>query len=449
VLAALERELEGEPFVAIGVHSPKFPNERDADMVRQAVRRYGITHPVVVDSGMEIWRRFGVRAWPTLVLLDAEGRVAATGSGEPDRGPLLAAVRGLLDDARELGLLAGGPPAVRREPPAAGSLSYPGKVVADGDRVYVSDTGHNQVVVASLAEGEVARIGSGEPGLADGPFAEARFSHPNGLALVGGDLLVADTGNHALRRVDLAAGTVGTVAGTGEKGRGIRREAGPASAIALRSPWDLAWDGSLLYVAMAGAHQIWFYDPAAGEAGPFAGTGREACVDGPAGQAAFAQPSGLALLGAVLWVADSEVSSVRAVEGLSARPWVRLAAGSGDLFGFGDRDGPAVDALFQHPIGIAPGDGVLYVADSYNHKVRVLDPAEETVRTLFGGRGPERVEEVYPALPLPPAGPFVPAFHEPEGLWLAGDELLVADTNNHRIVAVRLDDGSRRVLLGG
>ena len=431
MLAALERELDGEPFLVIGVHSPKFPNERDEEMVRQAVRRYGVTHPVVVDPGRAIWDEFGVSGWPTLVLLDAEGRIAAAGSGEPDLDSLRAAVRELIDQAT---VAPDGPLPLRPEPAAPGSLSYPGKVIAAGGRVFVADTGHDQVVVSDLDGRELQRI--------DG------FRHPNGLALVDETLYVADTGTHTVRRVDLGTGAVETVAGTGAMGTGM--PAGPRSArkTPLRSPWDLAWDGELLYFAMAGSHQIWFYDLAIDKTGPFAGTGHELRRDGPAAQAAFAQPSGLALLDGSLYVADSEISSVRVIDDLGGWPTVRTVCGSGELFGFGDRDGDGEEALLQHPIGVAAGDGVVYVADSFNHKVKVVDPETGSCTTLYGNGEPERLAELFPGAPLGPASPGEPGFFEPEGLAVADGVLYIADTNNHRVLAIDLASGARSVLLG-
>lgn len=449
MLAAVERELEGEPFVAIGVHSPKFANERDPEMVREAVRRYGVTHPVVVDSGHAVWSQYGVNAWPTLVLIDAEGSVAAAGSGEPDRETLLRGVRRLLDEGRAKGLLTDKPLPLRREPAPAGSLAYPGKVIAAGERVIVADTGHDQVVVADAEGTELFRIGCGEPGFADGGFGEAALHHPNGLALAGEALYIADTGNHALRAADLSAQTVTTVAGTGSMGQGPGMRPGPGREVALRSPWDLAWDGERLYVAMAGSHQIWLFDPVSGVAGPYAGTGREIRLDGPARSASFAQPSGLALLGAVLYVADSEISSIRSISDLGGAPVVRTVCGSGELFGFGDRDGAGERALLQHPIGIAAGAGVLYVADTFNHKIKEVDPATGGCTTLFGNGEPERLPELVSGEALRRADPATPAFFEPEGVAWRDGELLIADTNNHRVLAVNLADGSRRVLIGG
>ena len=143
-----------------------------------------------------------------------------------------------------------------------------------------------------------------------------------GMVLAGDTLYVADTGNHAVRALDLASGRLTMVAGP-----------------PLRSPWGLAWDGRRLFIANAGTHQIWVYDPGLAQALPFAGTGVEGGRDGDARDASFAQPSGLALMDGVLYVADAETSSIRAISDLEGRPEVRTICGAGDLFGFGeDRD---------------------------------------------------------------------------------------------------------------
>ncbi len=235
MLAAVEQDLADEPFVVVGVHSPKFPTEADAAMVLQAVRRHGVTHPVVVDAGHRIWDEFGVRAWPTLVVVGPDGVVVGAAGGEPDREPLLAALRQVLDAQRDL--LRPGPLPLRPEAAPPGSLAFPGGIAVGDDEVYVADTGHHQIVVCDPRGREVRRYGSGAPGLVDGTDL-ARFSHPHGLAVAGGTLVVADTGNHAVREVDLATGAVTTIAGTGARGRDLAGGTA-ARATALRSPWDV------------------------------------------------------------------------------------------------------------------------------------------------------------------------------------------------------------------
>ncbi len=428
----------------VGVHSAKFPNEREAASLREAVARLRIGHPVVNDADFAIWQRYAVRAWPTLVLVDPEGYVVGGVSGEGHGAELREAIARLVADARAAGRLAAGPRpfALARGAPAAGrramprtALAFPGKLLAEaqGNRLFVSDTGRHRVVVADQSGSILDVAGAAdEPGLADGPFEAARFREPQGLALVGPHLYVADTGNHAVRRLHLGDRTVETVAGTG------RQQIGPPRAgagredprlVALNSPWDCLAAGRWLYIAMAGCHQLWrlaIDGPARLE--PFAGTGREQLVDGPRDRAGFNQPSGLATDGRVLYVADSEASAVRAVD-LDGGRLVRTIVGAG-LFEFGDVDGTADAVRLQHPLGIAYAGGVLYVADTYNHKVKRLFPAVRGVSTWLGTGRPGRGEGS-------PAALF-----EPSGLSVAWGRLFVADTNNHRVVSADLATGT-------
>lgn len=452
VLSAAEAALVDEPVVVIGVHSPKFPAEADAALVCEAIRRYGITHPVVVDPGKAIWDAYAVRSWPTLVLLRPDGTIAGQAAGEPDLEPLLSAIRAVLAEQpdRLLRDARGGPgiPA-RPEPAAAGVLAFPGGLaLAGSSALLVADTGHHQILVCGLDGRERWRIGSGTPGLVDGPAGSARLHHPRGLAVDGDVAWVADTGNHAVRRVDLSTGTVTTAAGTGRRGRGS--VPGPALATDLRSPWDVAvGPGGEVVLAMAGSHQLWAV--AGGQARVLAGTGREGRRDGPLGVAAFAQPSGLAATAdGALHVADSEISAVRRVAGGA----VSTLAG-GDLFDFGLVDGPGEVARFQHPVGIAAAvggalDGLLLVADTLNHAVRAVDPATGDVRTLAGDGTPfdAALALLERRSPVPVDARAGPALREPEAVVWDGTRILVADTDNHRVVAVDPGSGAVEVVVG-
>jgi sugar lactone lactonase YvrE len=450
VLAAVERELAGEPVVVIGVHSPKFPTEGDAERVRDAVRRHGIGHPVVVDTGHDVWSSYAIRSWPTLVVVGADGVIVGASSGEPDREPLLAALHGVLAEQRDL--LVHDPLPVRVEPPPPGSLAFPGGIAVAGDGgIWVADTGHHQIVELAPDGTERRRIGSGRPSLRDGAPADAAFSHPHGLALDGDRLVIADTGNHAVREVAVGTGAVSTLAGTGRRGRSS--DAGPASRTDLRSPWDVAVhpEGAVL-VAMAGSHQLWGVE--GGMAAVVAGSGREARVDGDAQTAAFAQPSGLAwdtsASAPTLYVADSEISAVRRVT-FGGAVAVTTVAG-GDLFDFGDVDGSGDEARFQHPVGVGTGPGGhVLVADTLNHKVRSVDPATGEVRTLFGDGEPlDTAIAELEGRPVLPSDARMAAFaSEPEAVAWDGTRVLVCDTGNHRVLAIDPGCGVVEVLAGG
>jgi DNA-binding beta-propeller fold protein YncE len=426
-----------DQLVVIGVHSPKFPHERGLDAVRHAVWRHRVSHPVVNDAEQAIWRHYAVRAWPTRVLIDPSGYIVGMASGEGHDADFDRLIRDQIALARAAGTLREGPLAGLRPeapPPAPGGLWYPGKVLADAasNRLFVADSGHHRVVIATL-DGTVLDVaGTGTAGAADGDFGTAAFDAPQGLALDGETLYVADTGNHLIRTLDLAARRVTTWLGTGRQAAwgsagGVGRQA------ALNSPWDLALAGPTLYVAMAGTHQVWATDRASGVIAPHAGSSAEGLHDNVRPRAALAQPSGLALGDAgLLYVADAEVSAVRAVEpGPKGR--VRTLVGRG-LFTYGDRDGTGPDVRLQHPLGVAFDRGRLYVADTFNHKIRLLDPQSLAVRTLAGiGR---------PGLADGDPG----ALAEPGGLSVAGDRLYIADTNNHLIRVLNLTTGALTTL---
>ncbi len=421
-LARVEEHFKGRPVVVVGVHSNKFTNEAEAANVRAAILRYGIRHPVVVDEGHRIWDAYAVRAWPTLMFVDAGGRVVGRIEGETDAAAIIDVVDRLLAEGQAAGLLAAGPPELRpeRTVPSMSGLAFPGKVLADaaGGRLFIADSGHNRVIQAALGGSIAAVYGSGEPGLKDGDAQTARFRNPQGMALdaAAGLLFVADTDNHALRQIDLKSGAVTTLAGTGRLGND-RRGGAAGTAQPLNSPWDLALRGGTIYIAMAGSHQLWAYDRAGRLAGALAGNGREALVDGTWTQASLAQPSGLSLTGGRLYFADSEASAVRYVDLADGR--VHTLIGEG-LFHFGDRDGRLDLALLQHPLGVAADGRFVYVADTYNHKIKRIDPAAGQIATIYGGAR---------------------ELDEPGGLSLADGRLYIADTNHHRIVA--LDPASR------
>lgn len=425
-LTKLEEEFANE-LVVVGVHSAKFSNEQDTDNIRNAVARYNIRHPVVNDSEMKIWRTYGARAWPTLVLIDPEGFVIGSVSGEGNYELLRTAIGKLVAYHKVKGTLDGKPKkfALEIDKLKKTPLLYPGKVVVDPkvDRMFIADSGHNRVIVANASAGKVDHvIGSGKMGLRDGDFVACEFDDPQGIAFAGDILYVADRRNHAIRRIDLANKTVKTVAGTGKQGYG-RSANGPGTKVDLASPWDVLLVGSDLYIAMAGLHQIWKLDTASGIVAPFAGSGREDIINGTRAEAALAQPSGLATDGTHLFVADSEVSAIRAI-GIN-KDVVKSLVGEG-LFVFGDQDGSAARVRLQHALGVAYDAGKLYVADTYNNKIKVLNAETGEAATLFGdGWAGSR---------------DAPArFDHPGGIAFAGGKLYVADTNNHAIRVIDLE----------
>src|SRR5437588_1810498 len=193
-------------LVVIGVHSAKFENEKDTENIRHIILRYGLEHPVVNDADFRIWRAYAVRAWPTLVLIDADGYVVGQLAGEGHYDVLDRAIGVLVEDARKRGTLNETPLKLALERAKVGDLplAFPGKILADerSDRLFVADSNHNRVVVTRLDGTLVETIGSGERGTKDGAFEQASFYRPQGMALDGDTLYGADTENHLIRRVD-------------------------------------------------------------------------------------------------------------------------------------------------------------------------------------------------------------------------------------------------------
>ncbi|MGI9166348.1 MAG: thioredoxin-like domain-containing protein [Pyrinomonadaceae bacterium] len=413
-------------LVVIGVHSAKFENEKQSENIRRIILRYEIEHPVYNDADFKVWRSYGVRAWPTQVLIDPSGYVIGAISGEGNYDVFDQAIDKTIADFRKRGELNEEPLKLALERAKVGDLplAFPGKILADArsDRLFVADSNHNRIVVTKLDGTLLETIGSGERGATDGTFDQASFYRPQGIALDGDNLYVADTENHLIRRVDLKAHTVQTIAGTGKQSTDYFKQ-GAARTIALNSPWDLQLLGQTLYIAMAGPHQIWKLDLAKQEVSTFAGSGREARKDGTLLEAGFAQPSGVTTDGKKLYVADSESNIIRSIDLVDGK--VETLVG-GDLFEFGDVDGSGDDVRLQHPLGVfALGDKVL-VADTYNHKIKELDPRARTVKTLLGTGKPGQ------------AGGTSQSFYEPGGLSVANGKLYIADTNNHAIRVVHL-----------
>ncbi len=431
-LTKLEEKYKKQ-LVVIGVHSPKFENEKNNETLRKAVLRYELRHPVVNDANRKIWTAYNAQWWPTIAIIDPEGNIVSGSAGEPRVSfpGIEKVVRALIIKHRKNKTLDETPlrfDTAKFRDGADTPLYFPGKVVADakGKRLFIADSTHHRIVVTDLNGKKIVIAGSGQPGHKDGTFEKAQFDDPQGMAVDGDTVYVADRKNNCLRQLDLKARTVKTMPGT------TRTFTLPKTPRAMAcTPWDVWLSGQNLFVAMSGSHQIWVMDLKRRSFVPFAGDQNEEIKDGPRLSAKFAQPSGLASDGRNLYIADAEVSAIRLLPMNGEGP-VQTLVGRG-LFVFGDRDGPGQiadanqrasrEALLQHCVGVAYDDNKLYVADTYNSKIKVIDLNSNMVTTLVGG----------PAKQGEP-----PVLSEPTGLSVADGKLYVADTNAHRIRVVDL-----------
>lgn len=433
-LGRLEQKYSAQ-LTVIGVQSPKYPAEGTGDSLLRAVERYDISHPVINDPDFRVWNDYAVKAWPTLVFVSPTGSVIGSHAGETSFEALDRVVGRAVAEYEREGSLAPRPgPHGRPFARSDRELAFPGQVLVEEERLFVADSGHHRILVCTL-DGEVESVfGLGQRGLIDGDRSEVRFNNPQGLALdrSRNTLYVADAENHAVRAINLTSGQVSTVAGTGEQARRVVRE-GPARSTALSSPWDLVLRDQVLYIAMAGLHQVWSLNLTLRTVAAWAGTGHEGVRDGNRGAAWLAQPMGLTADEQGLFVASAEAQTVQAVNWVDEE--VHTLVGQG-LFDFGDVDGVGTVAALQHPQGIAYWNDGLFVTDTYNHKVKRLHLANRTIKTVAGSGQ---------AGTLDGPGAFA-RFNEPTGVCAAGDDLYIADTNNHLIRRLDLESGHLHTL---
>ncbi len=409
-LRRLEKEYP-EELVVIGVHSGKFTTEKDTVKIREAILKLDIHHPVINDADYKLWNAFAVRAWPTIVLISPTGKVIGQHAGEGVYKVVKPYLDQLIVEYRD---------SIRREPlpfqltasPETGSrLRFPSKLIAGSNNtLWCSDSGNNRILQLT-PEGKVLTvIGAGNRGFGDGGFKNCSFHEPHGLALHNQQLYIADTKNNAIRVADLDKQEVSTLAGTGELDYYFFYDR-LNEAVLPNSPWDLIIHKNVLYIASAGNHQVLQMDLEEKVIKRFAGSGREGLANGSLQEAAFSQPSGFTLMDNTLFVADPEASAVRAIDLQEKIVYTPFGKG---LFEFGDADGDVEDALLQHNMGIAAYNNLIYIADTYNGKIRLLDLHKERIKTVVAG------------------------LNEPNSLLFLPDELWICDTHNHRLLRVNL-----------
>lgn len=399
------------------VQVPRFDSERDPARALKLLRAQGVSAPALLDTEWETWRRFGVESWPTVVLLDAQGReqqrlVGLTGDVER---ALVAACDGQPSPSDED--LA---PVRELNPEPRLPLRFPSGLAVSGERLYVADSGHHRVLECTPSGRILRQFGIGTADFIDGGVGEAAFKHPTGLVLERESLYVADSGNHALRRIHLGSGQVDTLCGNGRPGEPVEGKVDNPALVQLNHPRGLALADNRVLIAMSGDNRIWSYDLGQRALTWRAGTGALEHRDGSGHLAAFAQPVALAAVQQVAYVCDALGSSIRTMQ-LRGDLVQTLVGGQGP-WEFGDQDGPRSQARLQFPQAIAldADSPVLWIADAGNACLRAL---------RLGGGEVSRVE-----LPR--------RLHAPGALALAGGALWIADTDAHAVLRYDLASGA-------
>lgn len=415
-LKRLEEEYKNE-LIVVGVHSAKFTGEKATNTIKKAISKFGINHPVVNDADFKVWDSYGVNAWPTVVLIDPEGKVVGQKSGEGVYSALNPYLQKLIPEYKDK--ISDEKIIFNLDKEAETLLRFPSKLIAgtEGD-IWISDSGHNRILKISTTGKVLDSIGNRKADDRDGTFGEASFYEPHGLALRNNLLYIADTKNNKIKVADLKNRTVTTLAGNGEVSY-YYFEDKQNEPVNPNSPWDLLILGEEMFIASAGNHQILRMDLKTNKIYRFAGTGREALADGSIKEAGFNQPSGLAFLNNNLFVADAEASAVRKIN-LKEKE-VTTPIGKG-LFEFGDVVGNVKKALLQHPVGIEVKDGLIYIADTYNGKIKVLNLLKEEIKTLISG------------------------FNEPNDLLFLDEYCYVTSTNEHKLYKLDFKNNSKEVL---
>ena len=409
----------------IGIHAARFPHEKSREHLQKAIHRNHIHHPVINDPELQLSNSYGIRKWPSIVVIDTNGLIVGALTGEGKRTRLDQIIRTLLENSRQrLSIVRDRPGDRTQDRDNAGPLSFPGKVLVSGSRIYIADSGHNRILETTEHGHIVRQFGSDSAGFNDGTCMEAAFNNPQGMVLTDEFLYVADTGNHAIRRIRRQGGEVETIAGTGSveiNPQGDYFTSPPGTD--LNSPTGLAISRNVIYIAMTGLHQIWAHSLITNTLEIFAGSGREGIVDGISRSACFAQPSALALMDDTLFVADAKSSAIRAVD-LATRQVSTLVGKS--LCDCGDNDGHAAEARMQFPLDIHadPSHKLLWVADTYNNKIKRIQTKNKLVSSI----------------------PVNHRLDEPGGLAFNGDSLYIANTNFHEIVRLNLRNGKTQAL---
>lgn len=425
----LETKYKGRPLVIIGIHQPTFENQKRIENVQSAVKRYKIQYPVLIDNEKQLGNNYSIHILPAFILINTTGRIIGAVTGEGKKTMLDNVIAAALVQGRNENTLIAEAIVERYvEKHEESILSFPSKIDIEnkGKFLFISDSGNNRVLQVELEEpykGKIVDvIGGREAGKEDGTYSSVRFNDPQGITYYDNTLYVADRGNHIIRKVDLIKRKVTTIAGSGVQGY-MRYYCGEATEVSLNSPQDVTVDGQYLYIAFAASHQIWRFNLEKQIIETFTGTGNKGLVDGTSDTALLAQPAGIEVEGNQLYLVDSETSSFRYVDILTGEVKTYIGKESAES---GMENGNFTEALLQYPLGLDVAGDKVFIADTYNHAIRVADISMNVIKTIIDSVQNKICvidDKVCGELPL----------YEPCDVVYFNNKLYIADTNNHLI----------------
>jgi DNA-binding beta-propeller fold protein YncE len=423
-LKKLEKKYSKELFI-IGIHTGKFSYEKEIETLQHSILKLEINFPVVHDPELKVMSSYLIQTFPSFVLINPIGKVLGKHTGEDFYSVFEQVILNTINEFEKKNLLNRTSIELELEKDKLPDtvLSYPSKIILNekGNEIYISDTNHNRILRIDIGTRKILDIiGSGQNGFEDGLFKDAKLNQPRGIYLKENYLYIADTNNHSIRRADINSKKLITLAGNGEQAIGFNG-IGKGRQASFHSPWDLVEYKNKLYITTSGSHQIWSLDLNSLETENFAGSGRENLFDEKLTLSALARPSGITRDETKLYFTDSGVSAIRLAE-IKKEGEIKTLLGKG-LFEFGDVDGNPHEARLQFPLGLHYNSFKLYIADSFNHKIKFYDIDKKEVYTLSGTGKPSQVVST-----LSESG-----YNEPSSLFSFKNLLYIADTNNHSI----------------
>jgi len=408
-----------DELVILCAHLPELPAAMRRSHVRSLISRQDVRFPVLHDPERVCRALFGIHDQPVRILIDRDGCIVGTSHGIGKQSHLERVI------AHQISLCGGwarrGPPfKVRLEPATRGTLHFPTRLIVAHDRLYIADSGNNRILMTTKQGGILREYGGVAAGFVDGPAGSAAFDNPQGLCRVDEYVYVADTGNHAIRRINLRTDEVETLAGTGsDAGQDLSKLSMPRDCV-LNTPCDVLFRRGQLFIAMTGLHQVWRLSMIDNVLSIFAGSGAAGSADGPSHLASFTQPVSLAWCDGRFYCVDAGSGTVRCIDPVSG--YVTTLQVGADRAG----TGAAGMEQLQHPLDITSDERRkrLWIADTWNNTIRSVDIR---VRPATRGVSGRRLDE-------------------PAGLAFDNNTLYIANTNAHEVLRVDTDSGRAEAL---